>query len=532
MTDRSPSTDPTDSDKESELVFAYVDGTLDAALRADLDIRLAGDPALRAEVEGLLAIRTLLDKDAQYGRDSQVDLPPSHLLDAILRSEVAARPDEIRQAVALARTSTDARDDASRPLWARFSSWLVGGGVVVSAAAAVLIVVNQGAVELVTPAGVQGYAAVVPAPASSPGADPAATAAAATAAADDAAADDDAADDDAADTEAADHAAGYGRGFAKKASVVDSFDKGQQLSPKEVVTAARAPAPGGPLSVAAFDDGIGKNAGTAAPGVLAEAVLPASAPASAPASSLAAAPVTSGSGGGRSYRSADESKAWILDRMATRRDSKIEKERAQRSSVAAQSAQLNNAPAADGGATDDPAGVAKTPTEAREELRRQRGLDQASELMTAAERELLAGRPLEAIELAGRAEALGGSRVGLVPASTQTRAYFAAKLFADSARVGLRLLQGDPADALIVDGLIAGADAAIAIGDRRLAERLLQRALAPANKDAPRRAQAQRRLERLFAPSTGASAEAAATAPAKAAARAKSAEPSAEADQN
>ena len=137
MTDRSPSKDPTDSDKESELVFAYVDGTLDAAVRAELDIRLAGDPALRAEIEGLLAIRTLLDKDAQYGRDSQVDLPPSHLIDAILRSEVAARPDEIRQAVALARTSTDARDDASRPLWARFSSWLVGGGVVVSAAAAV-----------------------------------------------------------------------------------------------------------------------------------------------------------------------------------------------------------------------------------------------------------------------------------------------------------------------------------------------------------------------------------------------------------
>ena len=532
MTDRSPSKDPTDSDKESELVFAYVDGTLDAAVRAELDIRLAGDPALRAEIEGLLAIRTLLDKDAQYGRDSQVDLPPSHLIDAILRSEVAARPDEIRQAVALARTSTDARDDASRPLWARFSSWLVGGGVVVSAAAAVLIVVNQGAVELAPPAAVQGYAAVVPALASSP----AAAAAAADAAADDAAADDDAADDDAADTEAADHAAGYGKGFAKKASVVDSFDKEQQLSPKEVVTAARAPAPG-PLSVAAFDDGIGKNAGTAAPGVLAEAVAPASAPAASapasdPASDPGAAPVTRGSGGGRSYRSADESKAWILGLMAMRRESKINKERAQRSLVAAQSAQLKNAPPADGDATDDPAGVAKTPTEALEELRRQRGLDQASELMTAAERELLAGRPLEAIELAGRAEALGGSRVGLVPASTQTRAYFAAKLFADSARVGLRLLQGDPADALIVDGLIAGADAAIAIGDRRLAERLLQRALAPANKDAPRRAQAQRRLERLFAPSTGASAEAAATAPAKAAARAKSAEPSAEADQN
>jgi tetratricopeptide (TPR) repeat protein len=133
---------------------------------------------------------------------------------------------------------------------------------------------------------------------------------------------------------------------------------------------------------------------------------------------------------------------------------------------------------------------------AREELGEMRGANEAGQMLQAAERELSFGRSQGALDLAQRAEATDrNGTLGALPASTQARAYLKLGRPADAARVATRLLAASPADPLVVDGLLAGADAAVAVGDRGLALRLLRRALLPENVDAARRAQAQKRLD-------------------------------------
>ncbi len=583
MTDRSPpdtETGPPDQisaahEEASPLVLAYVDGTLDAHLRAEFETRMRGDPALLAEVEGLQAVRGFLDQDARFGRDELLDVPPPHLLEAILHAETIARPNEIRQAVALFRrvrhsvaaspAEPQATPETARPLWARLSSWLVGGGVLVGAAAAVLLVVNQGNADLVPPSASShlqpttfAAAPTLPPPAPVPPSRSAQIA-----------------DAPIADAKIADAARREGEAAGGKADrlIVPAASE-EVAKPKEELakpkkaeapgarpdakaplhasaaegaraeTEATSPAPSplppaGPLApskepgpkdaappppkaapASAHDDSDAAPKAVARPtdGALAQRGPPAAVPAAAatapPVPAVVAPPAsppTSVSGGG-SYRSADDSTRSFLEQMKSRKQAQIDKEKAEAKKKAASSM-------APKGNSSEPL---LTPTEARDDLERRKRLDQASELVTTAERELAAGRALEAADLAGRAEALGGSAVGLVPASTQTRAFLLAKRFGDAARVGSRLLQANAADPVLVDGMLAGADAALAIGDRRLAERLLVHALAPANKDAARRGQAQRRLDGLKATALRDRAAAEATAPAKAAAAAAS----------
>ncbi len=119
-------------DDDHPLLIAYVSGDLPPDAARAFAARIEADPALQAELAGLRAVRELLDRDAQWGERSGADAPPPHLVDAILRAEVLARPPELRTAIAKRRDA--------RPFLAKVTTWLVGGGVLAGAAAAVLLV--------------------------------------------------------------------------------------------------------------------------------------------------------------------------------------------------------------------------------------------------------------------------------------------------------------------------------------------------------------------------------------------------------
>lgn len=121
---------------DDSLMLAYVYGELSDDEARAFEARLAADPGLRAEVDGLLATRDLLGQDARYGEISGADLPPPHLADAILRAEVIERPPEVRRAHAT---------NGGGGFLARVQLWLVGGGLAVGAAAALLLVAKDGA---------------------------------------------------------------------------------------------------------------------------------------------------------------------------------------------------------------------------------------------------------------------------------------------------------------------------------------------------------------------------------------------------
>lgn len=120
-------------DDDTQLI-AYVYDELPPLEREAFEARLAAEPALRAEAEGLLATRSLLGADARFGEQSGLDEPPPHLRNAILQAEQLARPREIRAAAASA---------APQGLLLRLSSWWVGAGLAASAAAAVLLLVKD-----------------------------------------------------------------------------------------------------------------------------------------------------------------------------------------------------------------------------------------------------------------------------------------------------------------------------------------------------------------------------------------------------
>jgi len=128
--------------------------------------RLAHDKALQAELEGLKAVQELLKADAAWGAQSGADAPPPHLLDAILRAEVAARPDAIRSAVAAGPAVGGAVPaPPATSWWSRFSSWVVGGGVVVGAAAALLVTVSRAPADVAAPKAAEAPAQLAAAPA-------------------------------------------------------------------------------------------------------------------------------------------------------------------------------------------------------------------------------------------------------------------------------------------------------------------------------------------------------------------------------
>ncbi len=480
------------------------------ALEHDGDLSsLAGvSPSLRAEIEGLRAVRSLLNADAAWGESSGTDAPPAHLFDAIMRAEVAARPDAIRQAIVAAPSST------TKPLWARLSSWLAGGGLVVGAAAAVLLTVQR-APELQNAAATADVAAVTtppvapppPAPDSKP-AEPVVADASVGGLLDGVAASDTAATADTADT--ADKVALQEKSRAK----ADAFAAASATGASAALR-SRGNAQGGGMAAgkgrADFDDAIdapkvaavadnkagpAKDSGVAlgfaadelkkseadsAPASPATMAPPPATPAPAPPAEV---PVTS----------ANEVRRIFREQLAAKQEARKE---------AAAPAKSKKSPASRASAAPG-----------YEDMQRDRQAQEANGILVTAENELAKGRFQSAVDLAQRAEAAAGGTLGLAPASTMARGFLGLKRPADAARVGSRLLNGDVADPQLVDGLLAAARAALDIGDQTLARRLLQHALRPANVDVARRAAAQKLMATVSRPSAR-EAEAAPAAAAK-----------------
>lgn len=127
---------PTDPEARDTLIVAWLDGEMPSEERVAFEALLHRDPVLRAEVEGLRAVRDLLGRDRVFGEVSGVDAPPPHLLDAIVRAEPLARPAELRAAMERRRDL-----EKKKPLWARMSTWLMGGGAVLLGGTAALLLV-------------------------------------------------------------------------------------------------------------------------------------------------------------------------------------------------------------------------------------------------------------------------------------------------------------------------------------------------------------------------------------------------------
>lgn len=529
----------TTTDHDTDLVLAYLDGQLEASAKASFEARLEAEPALRAEVDGLVALRGVLDDDLAWGDKSGVDAPPPHLLQAILTAEVAARPDEIRQAAALAR----APDADKKTFWARFSSWIVGGGALVGAAAAVLIVVNQNpkAAELAAPAATTLPAPAPVLPAAEPSPEIADTASARTRRTTESStganrdADDPSDPNDAEAERQAEGAAYDGLGKAEAASAVKgAAQAANQLADEKSAdekadtkadarfgddlgglalnakTAPKDTALAEPRAV--FDDeaptperaavdkrnaigtredadsfGYGQAGGGRATGTSPSSGAPAPA-AAAPAAPAADDDAVAPSPAKPAPRmvSAEEARESFLKQRAARSQAKKAKAKApSKSSQSSSGAELDG----------------RRPSEvAKEELAATQQLNMATQNLLAGENELRIGRPKSALELATRAEGVAGGRLGLAPAGLQAQAYWQLGQHQNAARVASRLLQGDLQDPIVVDGLLAGAQAASQIGDTRLARQLLQAALRPENRDAARRQKAQSLIAALEAP--------------------------------
>lgn len=130
---------PTDDTEALTLAYVYGELSASAALAFErrMDAATAEGAELRAEVEGLRASRALFGRDAHFGVASGIDLPPSHLVDAIMNAEAIARPPELRRAALVARTPE------AGGFTARLSRWLLGGGLALGAAAALFVVVTN-----------------------------------------------------------------------------------------------------------------------------------------------------------------------------------------------------------------------------------------------------------------------------------------------------------------------------------------------------------------------------------------------------
>jgi len=123
-------------DDTEQQALAYVYGELDGEEAHAFEARLEADAQLRAEVDGLMATRDMLDGDAQWSDEQGLDDPPPHLVGAILRAEALARPKEIRAAAAVLEKGEQS--------WVqRMSLWIIGGGAALTAAATLLIFVGQ-----------------------------------------------------------------------------------------------------------------------------------------------------------------------------------------------------------------------------------------------------------------------------------------------------------------------------------------------------------------------------------------------------
>src|ERR1044071_2603564 len=121
------------SEETEALMLAYVYGEVSATAAREFERQMAADAELRAEVDGMRATLDLVGKDAAFGLSSGVDVPPAHLVDAILRDEAIARAPQIKEAM-VKRSALSSPSTADKATFtARLARWLLGGGLVVGA---------------------------------------------------------------------------------------------------------------------------------------------------------------------------------------------------------------------------------------------------------------------------------------------------------------------------------------------------------------------------------------------------------------
>lgn len=465
-------TDPR-SPSDDDLVLAALDGN------ANSDASASVSSSLRAEIDGLRAVRALLDDDAAWGERSGVDAPPPHLLDAIVRAEVAARSDVVRQAMSAA----SAPSAPSAPsVWQRLSSWLVGGGVLVGAAAAMLIVVQRepalqaetSAAPTMPPADSAPAESPAPPPPPPPAAAPAAITATPTIA--DGAALGFASGDKLEAKEEAPHrakdaiaegrvaeTAGSGPAVAEEARKGAKADLSGAASRSAV--AMEAPAPAKPAMADAEDDAIAQP--RAEPATSTAPMAPAvQAPSPPPPAEV----------------SGNDVRRLFRERMAEKKSE-------------ASAPKAKKAPSSDS-------------------LARDRQIQEANSTLLTAERELAQGRFGSALDLAMRAEAIAGGALGLAPVATQARALRGLGRPADAARLGNRLMSADAADPQLMAGVVAAAASAFDVGDRVLCRRLSQVALKNGS-DERLRDEARRLLKLVAQPQANEAADAGTSAPAR-----------------
>ena len=477
-------------------------------------------PALQAELQGLRAVRRLLDDDTAFGVDSGADLPPAHLFDAILRAEVAARPDVIRQAIVAGHSpgTSPATTAAPTPAWwQRLSSWMVGGGVLTAAAAALLINVQrtpnlQDDASLVMPRAAAPAVAPPPPPPSMPAdalgfAVEEAPATAATMASPGEMAEGSLGKADArletkaqgptpdlakgavaaetmADGRSGLGASGGGNGRGDVAGATfDAIGKADNSLNDSRTDDSRA-------DDSLADDSLAEKV-TVLPTMMGAAGKPS--PVAKDVADRDAASAPSAEPAAPAVKTGTEIRRVFQERLAAKQEARRE------ASAPAKAKKSTSSRSATAPSPSPPSSSAAARSRSFDELERDRQAQEANGILVTAENELSRGRFAIAVDLAQRAEAAAGGTLGLAPASTLARGFLGLKRPADAARVGSRLLGGDVADAQIVDGLLAAAQAALQIGDRPLATRLVQHALAPANIDVARRARAQALLAKIRA---------------------------------
>ena len=120
---------------ESE-ILAYVYDELSSAERRAFEEKIAAAPELRAEVDAMLATRRWLGSDARFGEDSGRDLPPPHLVDAIVQAEAIARSASVREAL---QAQPVASGNKGKGWLGRLNQWVFGGGIAVAATLAFLV---------------------------------------------------------------------------------------------------------------------------------------------------------------------------------------------------------------------------------------------------------------------------------------------------------------------------------------------------------------------------------------------------------
>jgi hypothetical protein len=114
-------------------ITAYLYGEMPETQVHAFEKRMQEDPDLLAEVEGLRATQEFLDADLKSGIENGADLPPPHLLNAIMRAEIIERPASIREAI-IARSKKD------EPWHKRFFLSLLGGGALATTAVVVIFI--------------------------------------------------------------------------------------------------------------------------------------------------------------------------------------------------------------------------------------------------------------------------------------------------------------------------------------------------------------------------------------------------------